>query len=131
MTDPIVDAVHADPIVQAVLAAPGDRRSGTVTTQAGNVVASPTSTEEEDRGTAGQRAVNMVWESTQRQIALSVIGSSLLVSVVLAVGGPILGIPRELQLAAAVFLFGVANLVTGFYFGRTNHTKIGGVQQGR
>jgi hypothetical protein len=33
----------------------------------------------------------------------------------------------EVQLAAIVFLFGVANLVTGFYFGRTNHQRSGGV----
>jgi len=26
-----------------------------------------------------------------------------------------------------VFLFGVANLVTGFYFGRTNHQRTGGI----
>lgn len=104
--------------------------SGTVTTQSGHLVAAPTSTEEEDRGTAGQRAVNLLWEHTQRQIALAVIGAALVVGIALAVLGRWLGSP-EIQLAAIVFLFGVANLVTGFYFGRTNHTRTGGVQQGR
>lgn len=118
-----------DPVVQAAVAhGPGQRE--TVTTQAGNLVASPTSTEEEDRGTAGQRAVNLLWEGTQRLIALSVIWASLVVAVALTIFGTYLGNP-ELQLAAAVFLFGVANLVTGFYFGRTNHQRIGGVTQGR
>jgi hypothetical protein len=103
---------------------------GTVVTPAGFLVASPTSTEEEDRGTAGQRTVNLIWENTQMRVALSVIWSSLIVAVVLSVWGRRLGSP-ELQLAAVVFIFGVANLVTGFYFGRTNHQKVGGVMQGR
>lgn len=84
-------------------------------------------TSEQDRQTAGQRAVNIIWETTQMRIALSVIWASLVVSGILATAGKVLGAP-ELQLAAVVFLFGVANLVTGFYFGRTNHTRMGGVQ---
>ena len=87
-------------------------------------------TEEQDRVTASQRMVNLIWETTQMKIALSVIWAALLVAVILTTFGRYIGSP-ELQLAAAVFLFGVANLVTGFYFGRTNHQKIGGVQQGR
>jgi len=88
--------------------------------------APPRTTEEQDRTTAGQRLVNLMWESTQRQIAIAVIGASLLVALILAVGGKVLGTP-DIQLAAVVFLFGVANLVTGFYFGRTNHARTGGV----
>jgi len=103
----------------------------TVTTQKGDTVATPTTTEEQNLGTAGQRETSLMWETTQRQIALWVIGSALFVSVVIAVFGGLLGIPLELRLAAVVFLFGVANLVTGFYFGRTNHTRVGGVYQGR
>lgn len=64
------------------------------------------------------------------KVALSVIWAALLVAAVLAVLGKYLGSP-DIQLAAVVFLFGVANLVTGFYFGRTNHQRIGGVEQGR
>lgn len=128
--DPIVEAVRADPVVQAVLAEHPDRRSGTVTTPEGKVVASPTSTEEDDRVSAGQRTVNLIWETTQMKIALSVIWGSLFVGVALAVFGKWLG-SGDIQLAAVVFVFGVANLVTGFYFGRSNHQKIGGVTQGR
>jgi hypothetical protein len=104
--------------------------AGTVTTQSGNVVAAPTSTEEEERISLGQRTVNLIWEHTQMKVALSVIWAALLVAAVLAVLGKYLGSP-DIQLAAVVFLFGVANLVTGFYFGRTNHQRIGGVEQGR
>jgi cobalamin synthase len=85
-----------------------------------------TTTAEQDRKSAGQREINLIWETTQMRIALSVIWVSLLAAMLLAVMGGWLGTP-ELQLAAVVFLFGVANLVTGFYFGRTNHQRSGGV----
>lgn len=86
----------------------------------------PTTTAEEDRKTASQRDINRQWESTQATIALWVPGASLVVSAVLALAGKFLG-SDNIQLAAIVFLFGVANLVTGFYFGRTNHQRSGGV----
>lgn len=81
---------------------------------------------EEERKTAGQRAINLIWETTQMKVALSVIWSALIVAAVLSIFGKTLG-SSDLQLAAVVFLFGVANLVTGFYFGRTNHQRVGGV----
>lgn len=88
--------------------------------------AAAVTTSEQDRQTAGQRQINVIWETTQMRIALSVIWGSLFVATVLAVAGGVLGTP-DLQLAAVVFIFGVANLVTGFYFGRTNHQRGGGV----
>lgn len=83
-------------------------------------------TEEHERMTAGQRAINLIWETTQMKIALSVIWAALFAGTVLSMFGGWLGLP-EVQLAAVVFLFGVANLVTGFYFGRTNHQRSGGI----
>jgi len=88
--------------------------------------AAPTTTEEQERVSAGQRNINLIWENTQRSIAMAVIGASLVVSMSLSIFGRWLG-SENLQLAANVFLFGVANLVTGFYFGRTNHQRQGGV----
>lgn len=128
----ITSAVLEDPVVKAVLASDGKRTSdkNTIVTAEGKVTATPTSTEEEDRVSEGQRRVNLLWENTQRQIALLVIGSALVVASVVAIFGKYIG-STEMQLAAVVFLFGVANLVTGFYFGRTNHQRIGGVVQGR
>lgn len=87
---------------------------------------SPSTTLEEDRKTAGQREINLIWENTQMKLALSVIWTSLAVGGCLAVFGAWLG-TADVQLAAVVFLFGVANLVTGFYFGRTNHQRSGGI----
>lgn len=117
--------------LRAIEARTGRRQSdvktpATIITPSGAVVAAPTSTEEQDRHTAGQRAVNMMWESTQRQIALAVIVTASLVAGYLSVWGM-----ADSQTAAMVFLFGVANLITGFYFGRTNHQRVGGVQQGQ
>jgi hypothetical protein len=101
-----------------------------ILTSTGETVSAPTTTSEQDRHSAGQRDINKIWEDTQKKIALSVIWASLSVSMVLAIGGSFFGTP-DVQLAAVVFLFGVANLVTGFYFGRTNHQKVGGVDLGR
>jgi hypothetical protein len=87
----------------------------------------PTTTREEDRHSAGQRLVNITWENTQRLIALSVTWVSLSIAAWLAM----MGATESVQTAALVFVFGVANLVIGFYFGRTNHTRVGGVDVGR
>ena len=73
---------------------------------------------------ASQRSINLIWENTQMKVALSVIWIALGVAAILSIFGRQLG-SAEVQLAAVVFLFGVANLVTGFYFGRTNHSRIG------
>lgn len=81
---------------------------------------------QQDLVAAGQRDINKTWEMTQSKVALSVVWASLAVSSTLAVFGKWLG-SSDLQLASLVFVYGVANLVVGFYFGRTNHTKIGGV----
>jgi hypothetical protein len=78
-------------------------------------------------GASDRRTVTLIWETTQMKIALSVIWAALLAGVLLALLGRWLGMP-DVQLAAVVFLFGVANLVTGFYFGRTNHQRTGGVR---
>lgn len=89
----------------------------------GKAAAMPTTTEEEDRTTSGQRDTSNMWESTQRLIALSVVEVSLMVAGALAVFAK----TESVQTASLVFLFGVANLVIGFYFGRTNHQRVGGV----
>ena len=91
------------------------------------VAVASTTTAEQDRNSAGQRVINLTWENTQRLIALSVTWVSLTIAGWLAV----MGATESVQTAALVFVFGVANLVIGFYFGRTNHQRIGGVDLGR
>ena len=80
----------------------------------------PTQQEQEDTlRSAGQRRVNILWEVTQALIAVAVTGATLYVSASLALKQDLMG--AFLLLSNAFFL------VIGFYFGRTNHTKTGGI----
>ena len=78
----------------------------------------PETTAEHDRQTAGQRRINILWELTQSLIAISVTLTTLYVSAELALAK---------ETAAALLLSNAFFLVIGFYFGRTNHTRVGGV----
>lgn len=85
--------------------------------------------------TEDQRRISGIWERTQQIIALSVVEVTLIViAIIVSTPGvaTVLGvpIPQEAQSAAQtglVFLASIANLVIGFYFGRTNHSRSGGV----
>lgn len=73
----------------------------------------PTTTLEEDRLTASARNINLIWEVTQASIAIAVVGATVTSAFYLAEENSLLG--------NAFFL------VIGFYFGRTNHARTGGV----
>jgi len=75
-------------------------------------------TEEEDRHSLGQRRINLIWESTQAVVAVAVTLTTLFGAVTGSLSG-------ESLLGNAFFL------VIGFYFGRTNHQRIGGIEVGR
>lgn len=77
------------------------------------VPAPPTTTTEQNLRTAGQRRVNLIWEYTQAFIAIIVIGNFVFQS------------GREK--AIDPFSAGIVGVVIGFYFGRTNHARIGDV----
>ena len=62
--------------------------------------------------TAGQRKINIIWEVTQALVA---------VSITLAVIYCAMNKIVSQELTNAFFL------IVGFYFSRTNHTKIGGI----
>ena len=82
-----------------------------------------TTTHEEDRTTAGQRRVNMIWELTQAVIAVCVTTAATAVAAYRATHAePIAPDGAALQLLSNAFF-----LIVGFYFSRTNHTKVGGV----
>jgi len=81
----------------------------------------PTVKETEDAlVSAGQRRVNRIWEFTQSYISISVTTTGLLVSAVLT-----------LRLGDTSSAFNLLSntmfVVIGFYFGRTNHQRTGGV----
>lgn len=85
----------------------------------------PTTTAEEDRHSLGQRSTNILWERTQSIIAVSLIWGTVGVATWMVVTDPIN------RLMAFLFLTNAASGVIGFYFGRTNHQRVGGVQLGR
>jgi len=72
-----------------------------------------TTTLEEDRLTLGERRINLIWEITQALIAITIV----LANVVAAF--------REVIPTQSVLLANAFFLVIGFYFGRTNHARMG------
>jgi len=62
--------------------------------------------------TAGQRRINMVWEATQATIALSVVAAVIYCA---------------LMQIESNSLVNMSYLIVGFYFGRTNHQRVGGI----
>jgi hypothetical protein len=79
----------------------------------------PTTTSQQDLTTAGQRKVNLIWETTQAVVAVLVVGANIMVWLRASFTGNPSVVPEGLSNA----LF----LVVGFYFSRTNHAAIGGI----
>jgi hypothetical protein len=85
----------------------------------------PTTTSEQDLHAASRRQINRIWEVTQATIAILVTLVTLFVAaapvfVIRAPGLDISGERSGTSLLANAFF-----LVIGFYFGRTNHSRIG------
>ena len=70
--------------------------------------------------TIGQKRINIIWEVTQAFVAISVTIATLYVASNLA-------LKEEKEAAAFLLLSNAFFLVIGFYFGRTNHQRMGGV----
>lgn len=79
-----------------------------------------TTTASQDLVDAGKRRVNILWEMTQSFIAVTVTVFTLYVAAALA-------LKENAQTAAFLLLSNAFFLVIGFYFGRTNHQRQGGV----
>lgn len=90
-------------------------------------------TVEQDLRTLGQRNLNLLWETTQRNLAYIVIGVSLFANFITVIVGAyalLAGIvPSAIMVAigtgALMQLNTMAGIVIGFYFGRTNHARMG------
>lgn len=83
-------------------------------------------THEQDLRSAGQRDINMIWETTQRHIALFVIVIAGLVASFIIVYSLVTDRKESaLVLAAFTLLSNIGFLIAGFYFSRTNHARIG------
>jgi protein-S-isoprenylcysteine O-methyltransferase Ste14 len=81
----------------------------------------PTTTTEQDLRTAGQRQINMIWERTQAGIAIIVVAANIVWVFALLFARDV----PTTTLSAAGLLSNAFFLVIGFYFGRTNHARIG------
>jgi hypothetical protein len=81
-------------------------------------------TQEEDRKSAGQRGINLLWETTQARIAVSIVAANI----IYAFASPFM--PAQAKEMAQV-LSNALFAVMGFYFGRTNHTSFGNVKESR
>jgi hypothetical protein len=79
----------------------------------------PTTTDQEDLTTAGQRKINIIWEYTQSFVAIIVVLANMIVGVYQGFGFTTNSFP--VILSSSLFL------VIGFYFSRTNHAAIGGI----
>lgn len=91
-----------------------------------------TTTAEQDRHTGAMRRMNLIWELTQAIIAVSVVLTTLWLcgKIVLLLVNPLLN--DEMVSNARIAFNLISNLCTlviGFYFGRTNHARRGGVNQ--
>lgn len=69
--------------------------------------------------------INLIWEYTQAYMAILVITTVLITCCYIAITTRDDG----KRTAALLFMTGLANLVAGFYFGRTNHTRPTGKDQ--
>jgi hypothetical protein len=129
MTDPTPVEIVAPTPIPVVIAEPPKRKEGPLVQQQATDPSVPARTTfQEDLTMAGQRGINLVWESTQARIAERVIIGGLLIDgiavlVSLATGHEI----SAAVMAALGFVNGLATGVTSFYFSRTNHAAIGGV----
>lgn len=76
----------------------------------------PTTTEQEDVVTAGQRRINLLWEITQSVIAIGVVFITMIKAYTLPTNA---SVPTVMAVTLGA--------VIGFYFARVNHEAIGGV----
>jgi len=75
---------------------------------------------QQDLVTAGQRRINVIWETTQAFIACAVVLANMIVGVYDGLSTASSHTEYPVILSSSLFL------IVGFYFSRTNHANIGG-----
>lgn len=98
------------------------------------VTLAPTTTEQDDLVTEGQRTINLIWEHTQSKIALIVVFASVLLNCVIVIMVVFLDKKVDVTQLALIsiclqFINLTCGVIIGFYFSRTNHAQKGGVGQ--
>lgn len=88
----------------------------------------PNTTEEMDAVTAGQRKVNLIWEHTQRAIAVFsvfaaiIINASVIIIVLINIRDMTVDQLGVISMCLQ-FINLTAGIIIGFYFSRTNHHR--------
>jgi hypothetical protein len=125
VSEPVPVAIVApDPIPVVLAQEPRPTGREHIQRQSSDPSVPARTTFQQDLTTAGQRVINLKWESTQQIIAVAVSLFTLSVCAWVVVAGN-----SELSQSAFIFLTNIAFLVVGTYFQRTNHTKTGGVAE--
>jgi len=86
-----------------------------------------TTTVEQDKHTSSARFNDSIWEFTQSFIALVVVCSVVYANVYLAIIPRMVSTVTEMSNSALMQLNVLGGIIVGFYFGRTNHARNGGV----
>lgn len=121
-------AVNAEHVaVKSAAKHPKTTAAVEVAVKAANVNIPSETTSEQDRLTAGQRRVNIIWELTQAVIALAVTGTGMMTASMLALRVDTSDANKSMAITAFLLISNTVFLVIGFYFGRTNHARTGGV----
>lgn len=113
-------AVMKDPVVKAAVKHSGEDPAPS------QVAAQAAEQSETSLRSEGQRVVSMIWETTQKRIALITVGGAMFLAGAIVLAGHYLDLANDVRIAAFMFIAGAANLVIGFYYGRTNHQRTGG-----
>ena len=121
----VADAVMKDPVVKAAIKH-GAEANPSPGQAAASALAATRLSDETSLRSEGQRTVSMIWETTQKKIALMTVGGAVFLAAAVVLAGQWLELANDVRIAAFMFISGAANLVIGFYYGRTNHQRVGG-----
>lgn len=108
----LVEVVPPAPLTEPTGVGPGVPSTPVMVKKDEGVVLAPTTTEQQDVVTAGQRRINTIWEVTQASISL-LITLAVIYCAIFSINSDAI---------TNAFFFIIAT-----YFTRTNHTRIGGV----
>lgn len=133
----VLDAVASDKVVKAAI----EHAAGPDVMAVEREAAVATELETSKR-TESQRNINRTWEDTQMRLAILTVGTFVLAHLFVVVTIALVLVlrwdtlsdnPAAIAVLVAILtaslgaIASTASLVIGFYFGRTNHTRTGGV----
>lgn len=88
-------------------------------TEAAQEIAATRLSDAEQLAVSRHQKINLIWEYTQAYMAVLVVTTVLVTAAWIAITTS----DDSKRDVAMAFMIGLTNLVAGFYFGRTNHTR--------